>query len=494
MNLSLFEPSRLLAALPEVTEKAGEPFQILLPLGLILIFAKLFSLLARRVNLPQVIGYLVAGLFVGLLIFIPGQKILTTYTEYGLQFFSKIGVIFILFSAGLETDLKRIRKMGKAAMIITNLGVLVPLLFGFLLSFTLDQLTKSPERPYGLLAMYPTDATGAIVSTTPTILPVFTELFYGVILSATSVSITVATLKELGKVDTDVGTAIVSAAIIDDLIGVILLSLIISLARSGDAESIASGTDFVSMILRSSHLSSQTIEWLQIVLILIFMGIFFGLTIGLGHFVQKLFNYLSVKYPHHIRITLLAIGMCFLWSYVAEYFNIADITGAYLFGLILSSTQSKGYVDHRVDTISNNIFTPVFFALTASSMYLTSAKNFSWLFFLFGALWIVFGLLGKVVGAGIGAKISHFSGLESLIVGTGMMARAEVLVVCAQTGIDDGIIHPSVMPYVIGLILISSFLTPILLKVEYKGLAKKELAHPQAVSGAGNEPAAKDSK
>lgn len=447
-----------LADLPVVKEAEGSPFQILLPLGLILIAAKIFSLLAQKIHLPQVVGFLVSGLVIGLIILIPGQKAFTSYTQYGLQFFSKVGVIFILFSAGLETDLNRIKKMGVSAMVITMLGVIVPFLFGFLMSYVFNLLHP------GVLEVYTIDASGV---KSLSVKPVFTELYYGVILAATSVSITVATLKELGKLDSDVGTAVVSAAIIDDLIGVILLSLVISLAKSGDEEAMASGTDFVSMIMRASGSTSAA---LQIVLILLFMAVFFGLTFGIGKLLKSTFNWLSKKYPHHIRITIFAIGFCFLWSYLAEFFNIADITGAYLAGLVLSKTATKGYIDERTNTITNNIFSPVFFAVTAGSMYLTNSNGaFDWNFFAFGILWIVMGLLGKVIGSGAGAKICKFSMKDSLIVGTGMMARAEVLVVAAQTGIDAGIIHPTIMPYVIGVILVSSFLTPILLKVEYKG-------------------------
>ncbi len=244
-----------------------EPFKLLLPLGLILIFAKLFSLLLGKLKMPQVIGFLIAGLVVGAIGFIPNQQVLTTNTMTGLSYFSKIGVILILFTAGVETDIKKVKAEGLASVVITSLGVIVPLLFGFVVAFLF--------RKFGGLD---TSFVGVDIN------PIYSDIFYGVILSATSVSITVATLKELGRLDTRVGTALVSAAILDDIIGIILLSLIISLANGSKT---GAGDDFVSMIMRATGSTSTA---LNISLIVIFMIVFFGLTYGLGIVVKKFFN------------------------------------------------------------------------------------------------------------------------------------------------------------------------------------------------------------
>jgi Kef-type K+ transport system membrane component KefB len=452
-----------------------QPYKLLVLLGMILILAKVFSLALSKLKVPQVIGFLISGLVVGLISLIPNDPfLLEGYGGVGLDFFAKVGVVLIMFSAGLETDLKKVKSMGVSSFVITSLGVLVPLLFGFLAAFVVDKMTYNADTEMGLLDM-------------KGILPIYSEIYYGVILSATSVSITVATLKELGKLDTPVGTSLVSAAILDDIIGIVLLSLIISLAATGSSQATDAST-FAGMITKAGNITSIP---LNIFLIILFMVLFFVLSWVVGIVFRKLFNYLGAKYPHHIRITILALGLCFIWSYIAEYFSIADITGAYLMGLVLSETTTQGYIDHRSETISGNIFAPVFFANIALNMY--SGMTFNSTFLIFGIIWVICGLLGKVIGAGTGALICHFKPKDALRIGVGMMARAEVLIVCAQKGMDAGIINGQIMVYTLMLILVSSFMTPILLKVLYKdesGNTPTSLPHDKAVTP--SETAGKD--
>lgn len=437
-------------------ESNPQAFKILLPLGLLLLFAKVFALLLSKIKVPQVIGYLFAGLVVGLIYLIPGQNILTDYTvTNGLSFFSKVAVILIMFSAGIETDIKKVKSVGLASFFIALFGVLAPMLLCFLFALMIDHLTG-----YALAIK---DSAGNFL-----VNPIFTELYYGVILTATSVSITVSTLKEIGKLDTKIGSALVSSAIIDDIIGILVLSLVISLSSSN-----AQGSDsfnFASLVYQSLPVAAKT-PWMNILLIILFMAVFFSLTIGLGFFIRKLFNYLGTRYPHHIRITILSLAICLIWSYVAELFNIADITGAYLIGLILSGTVAHGYIDHRAETTCNYLFAPVFFGNIAMGMYQSSFDfsdplfvTFLW----FGVAWVIIGLIGKVLGSGSISLAFGFKFKEALKIGVGMMARAEVLIVCAQKGIDANLVSPDIMPFCLILILISSFLTPICLKLLFK--------------------------
>ena len=252
-------------------ESNPQAFKILLPLGLLLLFAKVFALLLSKIKVPQVIGYLFAGLVVGLIYLIPGQNILTDYTvTNGLSFFSKVAVILIMFSAGIETDIKKVKSVGLASFFIALFGVLAPMLLCFLFALMIDHLTG-----YALAIK---DSAGNFL-----VNPIFTELYYGVILTATSVSITVSTLKEIGKLDTKIGSALVSSAIIDDIIGILVLSLVISLSSSN-----AQGSDsfnFASLVYQSLPVAAQT-PWMNILLIILFMAVFFSLTIGLGFFIR----------------------------------------------------------------------------------------------------------------------------------------------------------------------------------------------------------------
>ena len=433
----------ILIDVPEATNP--QAFQILLPLGLLLLFAKVFALLLTKIHVPQVIGYLLAGLVVGLIYLIPGQQVLTTYTDEGLDFFSKIGVILIMFSAGIETDMKKVKSVGLCAFLVALIGVLTPMFFCFDVAIAFDANMANFNGTEGI--------------------DWYTDLYYGVILTATSVSITVATLKELKQLDSKVGATLVSASIIDDIMGIIVLSLVLSL--SGHS---SSGTDLASITLNALPNNLGSNAAMRILFILLFMAVYFAITIFAGHYIKKLFNWLGTKYPHHIRITILSLALCFIWSFAAEYFNIADITGAYLMGLILSSTVAHGFLDHRAETTVNYLFGPIFFGTIALGMY---KSNFDFsdpafvMFLIFGLCWIAVGLIGKIVGCSVTALCFKFRFNDALKVGFGMMARAEVLIVCAQKGVDAGLVSSDIMAFCLLLILISSFLTPIFLKASF---------------------------
>ena len=353
-------------------------FEILLPLALILLATKFFALLGKKLGLPQVVGMLIAGILLGFIKYIPNQTIFTEDTIEGLSFLAKIGVILIMFSAGLETDLKQFKTCGLPSVIITSLGVIFPVGLGFIVSAAFN---------------------GGFVNMSQH--QVITNLFYGAILAATSVSITVAVLKELGKINSKVGTSIIAAAILDDIIGVILLSLFISLDKGEDLSGV--GIAIGKMI-----------------------G-FFAAAIAVGvvaHFCLK--HYLKRHPEHHRRIPIIGFAMCFLFAYAAEeWFGVADITGAYVAGI---SPHIVG----------------------------------------FGFAFIAAGLVGKVLGCGLGALSCKYSFKDSLRVGIGMMARAEVVLVCTQKGVDSGIVDDSIMPFVLILIIVSSLLTPLFLKLSYR--------------------------
>lgn len=411
------------------SESGIEAFAILLPLSMILVLSKLLSIGSRKLGLPQVLGLLMTGVVLGLITLIPNQNIFNQSAMNGIAFIAEIGVILIMFSAGLETDLKQIKATGVAAAVVTILGIVVPMGLGFLASLVLPNVV---------------DVNGNADMTKT----IFRNLFYGVILTATSVSVTIAALKELGKLNTKIGTAIVSAAILDDIIGVIILSIIISL---NGAVTSAGGNPTVDILL-----------------VIVKTILFFICAIAVGIVLKIIFKKLSNRYDHHRRIPIFALAMAFFYAYAAEkWFGIADITGAFFAGLILSGDRDSGYIERRTDITSYLLFTPVFFAKVG----LTSIGSFSSInmsFVLFGVLFILAGTLGKLLGCGIGAKICKYDIKDSIRCGFGMMCRAEVCLICAQKGIDAGIIDASIQPFILILILFTSFVTPIALKQSYK--------------------------
>ncbi len=408
-----------------------EYFSILLPLALILLFSKVLSKTCSKIGLPQVVGMLLTGILIGLVRYIPSQQILTDATYEGLGFLAKIGVVLIMFSAGLETDIKQIKSVGGPAIAITLAGVAVPLGLGFLVACLFnggfhvgqDQLLEN--------------------------------LFYGTILTATSVSVTVATLKEMGKLSTRLGGTIIAAAVLDDIIGIVVLSFVIAMKGGNGGESVNVG----SVLLKT-------------LLFFVFIAI-------LGFLCNKIFALLEKRFPHHRLLPIFSLSLCFFAAYVSEvWFGVADITGAFAVGLFLSKNPEVAYIDRKSDVISYMIFTPVFFA----NIGITSTFSFdNPQFVLFGLCFVAVGILAKVIGCGGMARLCRYSKGDSLRVGLGMMARAEVALVCTQKGVDAGIITPAIMPFVVLLIILTSFLTPILLKATYHK-RKKDNATPVQAS------------
>ena len=402
-------------------------YVVLLPLGIILVVSKLLSKVCRKINLPQVIGMLLAGVLIGVLNYIPtvGEFVLSPTAVTGLGFFAKIGVILIMFAAGLDIDIKQIRVIGVPAILITMVGVAVPMVLGF----GVAQLCM-PQN--GIAA----------------------NLFYGSILTATSVSVTVATLQELGRLNSKVGSTVVAAAILDDIIGIIVLSVVSSLG----------GT---------SSVGQSDVLWVLIKTVLFFIA---AIVVGLG--ASKLFTWIEKKFPHHRLLPILSVALCFLFAYSSEMiFGIADITGAFVAGLVLSVNPEHSYIERRSDIMSYMIFTPVFFANIGITTQITSIDSGM---ILFGLLFVVAGLVGKVVGCGGTALLCRYGLKDSFRVGIGMMARAEVALVCAQKGVEIGMISSSIMPFIVVLIILSSFVTPLLMRASYK----KELAAPKLSTSA----------
>lgn len=398
-----------------------EYYKLLLPLAMILVLSKLLSLGSRRIGLPQVVGMLAAGILLGLIKFIPNQEIFTEDTLEGLSFIAKIGVILIMFSAGIETDIGQFKRTGGASVVITILGVVFPLGLGFLVACAFNGGFGSLTHRH-----------------------IIENLFYGTILAATSVSITVATLKELGKLNSKVGTSVITAAILDDIIGVILLSLLISLKDTNDVSDVG-----ISIGL---------------------MAAFFVAAFSVGIPVLLLLKWMSQKYGHHRRIPIFAFATCFLFSWAAErWFHVADITGAYVAGLILSAISDRNYVDQKIEISNYMIFGPVFFANIGIQ---TSFDAINGQMAAFGLLLVAAGIAGKLLGCGLGAKICGFSNKDSFRVGLGMMVRAEVILVCTQKGISAGLVNEGIMPFTLILIVLTSLLTPILLKLSYKNELK----------------------
>ncbi len=384
-----------------------ETYNVFLDLAIILFFAKVFGILARKCKAPQVVGQILAGLIVG-----PCVLGWVTQTDFITQM-AEIGVIILMFEVGLETDLKELVKTGPIAFLIACSGVFVPLVMGAAL-----YMGFYGTSPWGSENFYK-------------------AVFMGTIMTATSVSITVAALQELGKLKSKVGTAIVSAAIIDDVIGIIVLTFVIGF-KSPDSNP--------GMVIL------KTIA-------------FFIMAIVGGFIVFKIFLVLDNRYPHTRRIPIASLAFCFLLSYLAEkVFGIADITGAYVAGIVLCNLSDNSYIEQKVDVSSYMIFGPIFFAgiglkTTFSAMNSTMIA--------FCICFVIVALLAKVLGCGLMSRLCRYNFSDSLKIGVGMMTRGEVALIVAQKGMAAGLLTADYFTAVILLILVSSFMTPIILKFLY---------------------------
>ena len=384
-----------------------ESYGIFMDLAIIIVFAKAFGILARKLKAPQVVGEIIAGLIIG-----PSILHLVEPTDFLVQM-AEIGVILLMFSAGLETNLRDLLKTGPLAFLIACAGVFIPLLGG----------TALYAVYYGF------DGIGTE--------SFYRAVFVGTIMTATSVSITVQTLRELGRLKGKVGTTILSAAIIDDVIGIIVLTFVIGFKNPESNPT----TVIVNTLL------------------------FFACSIILGFIIFKLFKHVDGMFPHTRRIPILGLALCLVMSYCAEhFFGIADITGAYVAGIILCSCKDSDYIAEKMDINSYMLFGPIFFASIGLK---TSLANVNGDILLFSLFFVIVALSTKIIGCGLVSKACRFSWPDSLKIGIGMMTRGEVALIVSQKGLSVGLLTPEYFTCVILLIITSSVVTPIVLKVLY---------------------------
>lgn len=388
-----------------------QSYDFLFVSAIILLSTKVFGLLSQKVHMPQVVGALTVGIILG-----PGCLNVLAETDF-LMKSAEIGVIFLMFQAGLDTEFEELKRTGKASFIIALIGVIVPFLGGtivYLLFFHSSVMTS---------------------------IDLLKACFVGVILTATSVSISVETLKEMGKLKGKIGTSILGAAIIDDILGIIVLTVITGITSPKEGG--------IATVL------------IKILLFFIFIGI-------CAFVIQKTLKRFPNIYPTGKRRTAIySAAFCLIMAYCSEvFFGVADITGAYFAGLILcNSGEIRNYVARRVSIVSYMFFTPIFFASIGMKTVLSGMTSS---LLLFSIVLLIVAILSKVIGCGLGAKICGYTNNEALSVGIGMISRGEVALIVAQKGSQAGLIAQDMFPAVIFVVIITVLLTPILLKVQMK--------------------------
>jgi Kef-type K+ transport system membrane component KefB len=380
-------------------EEHHSPVELLPMLAAILIGAKLAGRLSQRIGLPSVFGELVLGLVLG-----PSLLNLIRPND-PLALLAEVGVILLMFRAGLETDLVQMRQVGLAATIVALGGVLLPFGGGFALG-----------RMFGM-------------SDLP-------ALFVGAVLTATSVSISAEVLRELGHLRGKVGATILGAAVIDDVLGVLVLSLVLGLAGKGDPL-IAVGQ----------------------------MAVFFPAAWFIGD--RLLPQLRKIEHLAGGQDTVLAIllGLVMLFAWAAEALgSVADITGAYLLGIVVARyTDEEHVVHHGSSALAYAFVVPVFFVNIGLEANVTSLGAAP----LFTILMVLLAIAGKVVGCGVGALTMRMSLREAIQIGAGMTARGEVALVMIVAGRAAGLVNDTLFTATIVMALVTTLITPPLLRLAF---------------------------
>lgn len=383
-------------------------YSFLIVIALIMLSTKVLGLVSEKVNMPQVVGALIAGLLLGPSCFgLIGESDFLVKT-------AEIGVIILMFMAGLDTDLEELKHTGLSALVIATIGVIVPFLGGA-----------------GCYLLFNGE---------PDSLKMIKAAFIGVVLTATSVSITVETLREMGKLKSRVGTAIMAAAVIDDVLGIIVLTVL---------------TGFTDSTVEPAMV------FVRIVAYFIFLAV-------VAIVVRKLFRGLRSRFDRiHRRIAIYALAFCFLLSFVSEhFFGIADITGAYFAGIMLSDhSETRTYIVKRINTMSYMLFSPIFFASIGIK---TELAGLDGNLILFAIVLTLVAIVTKIIGCGIGARLTGFKTYDSVSIGLGMVSRGEVALIVAQKGSMAGLISGTMFPAVVLMVIVTTLVTPLLLKVGMK--------------------------
>lgn len=389
-----------------------ESYHYLLDLAIILVFTKGMGILTRRVQMPQVVGALLAGLVLG-----PAMLGIITETSF-LTAVAELGVIVLMFCAGMETDIQELKASGKASFVIALCGVIVPLITGFAVAYFFN---------------------GKLIESDASATAFLQNVFIGVILTATSVSITVETLKEMGKLKTRSGNAILGAAIIDDVLGIIALTIVTSMADT------------------SVHISTVL---LKIVGFFAFSGV-------AGFLFYKCYKWYLARAKKGLRRhAIIAFVFCLLMAYIAEeVFGVADITGAFIAGLIISNTERTTFVQAKFETVSYMLLSPVFFASIGLQVVLPKMTPS---IIAFAVVLTIIAVLSKVVGCGLGAKVCGYKPYQCKRIGVGMISRGEVALIVASKGSALGLMGSNFLGPVVIVVVITTIITPILLKMVFK--------------------------
>jgi len=378
---------------------------ILLELFIILMAAKIGGELVERIGQPAVLGELLAGVIVG------GSVFGWVSKNEMIDIFAQLGVIILLFEVGIASDFETFMKVGLQAFVVASVGVICPFIGGYFLASYLG-------------------------------MSLIQAVFLGATLTATSVGITVRVFNDLGHAKRKEANIVIGAAVIDDVMGLIILAVLVGLTATG---SISLGSIFMIAFLAILFFVSSIV-----------------ISSVAGPYV------LAIVHQMRIRGFLFVFAFCFclLLAYTAKLVELAPIVGAFAAGLILSRTEHKEHIEERIKPVAD-LFVPVFFVMMGVVVDITTLNPF-----IAGNLNNIFIALCLFAVAVIGKYISGFSipwtKVNRSVIGFGMIPRGEVGLIFASYGILYQLITPSLYTSVLIMIMLTTFITPPILKAVFK--------------------------
>jgi len=403
-----------------------EIFSVLLLVALALIFARILGYLFDRLKQPAVVGEIIAGIFLGgivlavfsgqILVFydykLPLPQLDFTSNEFVLL--AEIGILFLLFISGLETRMSKLKKMERASSFVAVGGIMFPLAFGVFSGLSFGFSSQE-------------------------------SIVIGLILVATSVGVTVRTLMDLHVLDTDVGTTVLGGAVIDDILGIILLAFVLGIESLMDA------------------------VWIS-VRIAVFFLIF--LILGLK-IIDKI---LDLGEKIHLPKAFLSISLSILliYSFFADRAGISGIIGAFIAGILIGQTVRSHKIANDVKTVGYGFFIPLFFVWVGASLWENAGDDPLSLAAIgvFSAVIIIVGIAGKIIGCGIGAKLAGMNSRESLQIGVGMIPRMELALIIVAAAISHEILTGEaahqILVTTILLTIVTALVAPFLIKATFK--------------------------
>ncbi|MBK7217884.1 MAG: cation:proton antiporter [Candidatus Promineofilum sp.] len=403
----------------------SELLNFLAAVVVVLVAAKVGGYASIRLGQPSVLGELLVGIILGptLLNMLGAWPLLggDEHLAASLTLFAEIGVILLMFLAGLELDLRDLLRSGRVAGLAGTLGVVVPLAGGFITA-----------RLFGVETVE--------------------AIFIGLALSATSVSISAQTLMELGVLRTKVGLGLLGAAVFDDILVVLLLSG--ASVVFGAAEG---GAGLAVILLR--------------------MVLFLAGATGVGLFVVPWLMARVEELPVSQAVPTAALVICFVFAWASEALGgMAAITGAFMAGLFLARTAYDRQIEHSLASLAYGLFVPIFLVNIGLQANLRAISGTAW--FLAIALTVV-AIFTKVIGSGLGALAGGFDRRDSLRLGVGMISRGEVGLIVASVALGAGLISQEIFSGVVFMVIVATLVTPPLLRLTYRDEAPAPAANPR---------------